>query len=192
MYMLDLTYRRLRDANYGILRREDFRWVVGDSIVLRFQAVEFADGAWADATLPSGATFELGIKLPTNMSATTYLAYAGSTAWNDVADWAYVDVSKGKICCRLDLNTQELRDLFQTSDEYKTVRAEIVMTVGGRQSTLAQWDVDVLHDVLQGGEGTPAPATPEFWSAIESKLSIPAGMRLVVDESGNIRVEAIQ
>lgn len=169
-YTISTHDGRIRDTQASPLRvqREQFRWMLNDQFILRFHVKAMSGSTWAYDAQAATDVFTIGIKLSSARQEAAYLASASGIAWNQVADWSEADPTSGKLCCKIDLATTELRAQFQTGTPQVAVIVEIrKLDALGNETTLAQEEAYILQDICKGTEGAPAPASPTHLTAAE-------------------------
>lgn len=96
----------------------------------------------------AGDTYELQIGSTYGTSANPVLIEANASSWNQVADWANVNVASGQICVRINTNGTALNvDLANaTSKEYTT---EIWLTNNISDKVLIMQSDTVIYNTLE-------------------------------------------
>ncbi|GEM_PF-2822821 len=149
----------------GIVAQDDVKLFTRDLSVLCFYLFAFnlETDAWEAFPVPADAAISFGIKQGNDREG-VFLAYSGNAAVNAAGDWALADRATGKISIRVDANTVQMLELFETSDAQKDLVGEIQMLESGATlpTTLAQFDVRVIHDIVQGDESVPSDAIPPY------------------------------
>ncbi len=162
----------------------------GDTIALELtfkQLTSISPRTYGSYALPTTGTWICGIKRHLGYNDTSYLASTET-----------VTVASAKLSFDLALTSSDWADLLAGNTQKVECVLEISHLADGVEGTLASIRLDILNDYIKRTEGSPAPASPTYYTAAEvrallaSMISVPDGMRLRVDEDGNIFVEEIE
>lgn len=201
---IDTLGLRVRNAvTNGTLDASELPLVCLRGHLLKIYLQTSTDGGatWSARAVPTGSVLTAMLKLqgPTGAPIGDALVTAqGSGVWNITADWASISLSDGRVCVRLDCNTDELAAAVLAEGGDLTAVLEIHWKeTGALPVTLLRQPVRVLKPVDEGDEGAPTPATPTYYTAaqvdalIAHVLRIADGKRIVVDADGNIGTEDV-
>lgn len=150
---------------------------------------------WSAQAVPAAATLTAMIKAAdASGNPTGDALVTEQTHWQETAEWASADRASGYLCVVLNCNTTEMVAALAAADgDFDGVLEMNWQETGELPATFALIPIRILKPAHEGDEGAPTAGSPTYYTAaqIDGKLSIPSGMRLVVDTDGTIRVESI-
>lgn len=169
LFTLDLATRKPCAAS-GAQLSEIPPLVVGDTTILWFDLVK------ADRTVSPVTVTALSVAAATAFTLTVRatlsgdpLAEALTAAFNSSGDRADVDLSTGKLCCKLALTGPSLRSAMGTANLSSTLYVDLQLKNAlGEATTVAVWQQPFLLDVTRDGSTTPDPGNPAYLTAVET------------------------
>jgi len=184
-FYLDVDTRRLLNSVYAPLLSASqlLLFARDEQCVFCISAVTKESGDWAAYPL-TGLDLRLGIKALGSLYGADYLAFADADQVNLAGDWADADLDDGKFSIRVNLNTEEIEDLFESADTTQNVVVEIESLAAAVPTTLAQALAQLKPDVIRNGnepaEGEPAwltapAADARYVRAFAGSVTITAG-----------------
>ena len=162
--------------------------IARDELVLCFEVVRSAGTTRQAAYDLTDHAFRFGLKESTKLHINQKLAFSDVDQINLSGDWSEADLSEGKLSVRVNLNTETIESLFESQTVTVDCVGEIEAEKDNKPSTLVQFAVRLLPDVIRLQAPPPASGQPPFPSS--NQLDIAPGWKLVVDEHG-IHREAI-
>lgn len=172
VYHADIDLRAIMDAaDTRIGSSTQIRWFLRDQFILALKFKRQTSGVWAAFDLSGIVSFRAMLK-PSYDRDGDALALIENADFNKAVDWSEISTVGGCICMRVDLNTAALIAKFATS----MVSAEYVFEIEGTDaegkiSTLLQFELTVIHDIVTGSEGASA-STASQYVTIEQMLAV--------------------
>ncbi len=148
-------------------------WTLRDSIVVGIDVIRRVGGVEQAVPVTGVTQYRLMVKQTSDLTETP-LVDAPTASWNQVADWADVDPSAGKIGFRASLAGEGLIALFDPNSSHVDLVGEIELRDSeDRAYTLCRFGVRVYQDVIQGGEAGPTLTTSDIrYVEVDGKIRI--------------------
>jgi hypothetical protein len=170
-YNLYVSDSKLKTLKGGTVNAYDCQLYLHDQGLLCFYAQEYdnASSSYVTYAIPESAALRFGIKPTDDRQGDFMVLSEGDAKWNVAGDWSDIDASSGQICVRVSCNVAALIAKYETATTYLDMVAEIQMLESGETepTTLAQWPVRIVQDVIQGDEGDPESAVPAYITAAQ-------------------------
>jgi len=151
--------------------------VRGDQVLLRLTLYTNYQTTTAYA-LPTGGMLEFVIARVYGAGTNDLKVYSSDALFRPT-DWKGVySFTNGKICCRLDLDTDGLVDDLGTTEDSALYYCELVLTPAptsaGKHVTLLQGGIRVRNDLYRAGitQAIPAPSPPALESSSSQTESV--------------------
>ena len=163
-YFVDASTGRLVTST-GASQGQVPEWVRGDHYSIRLR---FLNGE-EPAPLLEPVSYRFGAK-PQKRYRVPFLVFSDNNSFA-------AEAGTGTLTFTVNLNTTLLDNLLNPGDsdgkDDETINTEVEMIdVDGNVSTIAKFRVKILNDVINGNEGVPDPAMPDYVSSDDFKAML--------------------